>query len=381
MRVLIILKYIPSAAHHQKSDLLRTTIEAHLMEGHDVVLFTTGKRAKHNWEEIKLKYLLAHKAWNRLRQKYLKKYVGSSLNAGIVKSVARYHERKPIDIIFAECNSDYPALYAFNIYKALGIPYVLREHRLFKKNKINKHYLEALKEATAVIAVSPGLASMIKEMDIRNDVGHIPNALSDEFFIPPISEGKYRKWAGGDFLFAGWTRWREFKRVDLLLEAFNQIIARGYRAKLIIAGPVEPEANYQWAKQYIEEKGLSDQVWLTGEITRPEIHYLAYDCDCCVVPSDYETFGLPALEALAAGKPVVTTKCNGPEFVVESNKLGRVVERGSVEELFKGMEDIINNYEQFDQEEIKGSANERFSKTAVAGQFTDLYNNILRAKQ
>ena len=379
MRVLIILKYIPSAKHHQKSDLLKTTIEAHLMEGHEVVLLSTGKKAEHDFDEIKIRFSLAYKAWDKVTQKFLK-ISSSSLNANLVKSVAKYHRIKPIDIIFAECNSNYPAFHAYNLDKALGIPYVLREHRLYRKPKseISKLYLEALNAARAVVAVSPGLAKTMKDLSIREDLGCIPNALSDEFFEKPASTGGYRKWAGDAFLFAGWTRWRHIKRVDLLLEAFNQIIAGGFKAKLIIAGPLEPEENYRWVKKYINQKGLSEKVWLTGEIARSEIHSLAYDCDCCVVSSDYETFGLPALEAMAAGTPVVTTQCSGPEFLIESKKLGRVVERASGAALFEGMADVYKNHDNFNREEIKRSAYERFSRTAVAGMFTDLYKELLR---
>jgi len=136
------------------------------------------------------------------------------------------------------------------------------------------------------------------------------------------------------------------------MEAFSQIMAHGLKAKLIIAGPVEPEENSTWAKKYVEEKSLSEQVWLTGEIARPEIHFLAYERDCCVVSSDYETFGLPALEAMAVVTLVITTKCNGPEFLVESKKLGRAVELDSEAALFEGMEDVYKNYDNFNREEI-----------------------------
>ena len=381
MRVLIILKYIPSEKHHQKSDLLKTTIEAHVMEGHEVVLLSTGKKAEHDFDEIKVRLSLVYKAWDKIIQKFMN---GSraSLNASLVKNVVKYNRDKPIDIIFAECNSNQPAYHAHTLYRALGIPYVIREHRSYKKPKseMSRRYLEALKTATSVVAVSPGLAKTMKDMSIREDIGFIPNALSDEFFEKPATTGGYRKWAGSAFLFAAWTRWRNIKRVDLLMEAFNQIIAHGLKAKLIIAGPVEPEENFTWAKKYLEEKGLSDQVWLAGEISRPEIHSLAYECDCCVVSSDYETFGLPALEAMAAGTPVVTTKCNGPEFLVESKKLGRVVERDSGAALFAGMEDVYKNHDNFNREEIKRFAYERFSRTAVASKFTELYKELLRVK-
>jgi len=172
MRVLIILKHIPSAKHHQKSDLLKTTIEAHAMEGHEVVLLSTGKKAEHDFDEIKVRLSLVYKAWDKIIQKFMN---GSraSLNASLVKNVVKYNRDKPIDIIFAECNSNQPAYHANTLYRALGIPYVLREHRSYKKPKseMSMRYLEALKAARAVVAVSPGLAKTMKDMSIREDIG------------------------------------------------------------------------------------------------------------------------------------------------------------------------------------------------------------------
>jgi len=386
MRVLIILKYIPSAGHHQKSDLLRTTIDAHLSEGHDVVLLTTGSSDNHQWEEIKVRWGFLKKVWSVVSRRYLKNFLGLNLNSEVAKQVAKYHEKKPIDLIFAECTNYQPAVQAYKINQVTNIPYVIREHKNYERlvrstDDLSEIYLKALRAADSLVAVSPLLAKIMQDLGVRKDIGCLPNALSDEFFVPPNTSGKYRKWAGKDFLFAGWTRWRDFKRVDLLLKAFANIIDYGCQAKLVIAGPVEPDENEKWAREYILEKGFAGQVWLTGEVSRDEIYQLADDCDCCVVPSDYETFGLSALESLAAGKPAVVTRCNGPEFVIDSEQLGRVVNCGSVEEIFNGMVDVYRNYNFFDRENIRRSAYERFSRSRVAGQFTELYNYILNFKR
>ena len=385
MRVLIILKYIPSAVHDQKSDLLGSSIKAHQIEGHEVVLLTSGRSEQHGWKEIKTSWNLLQKVRTALSLKYKKSFSGSGLSFYVASEAARFHKRYPVDMIFAECTTYYPALHAYEISRALGVPFVIREHKIYERkikviDDLREDYLRALRAADAVVAVSPLLASLMKDIGVRDDIGHIPNALSDEFFSPPADYGQYRDWAGSDFIFAGWTRWRDFKRVDLLLKAFSKVLRNGCRARLVIAGPLEPAENERWVYDYIKEQGLAEQVLLTGGVSRAEIHRLAHSCHCCVVPSDYETFGLPALEALAAGKPVVTTRCNGPEYVVDSEQLGRVVERGSVEELFKGMLEVYADYEAFDRVMISRSAYERFSRSKVAGQFTALYEDILNKR-
>lgn len=381
MRVLIILKYIPSANRHQKSDLLRSTISAHVAEGHEVVLLTTGSSSKHEWTEIKVKRSLLERIWTAIIRRYFPFFIGTFLSFFIAKRVARYHKLHPIDFVLAECTNYRPAIYAYEINRVLGIPYVIREHKMYERTiksveDLPKSYLLALHAADVVVAVSPMLADLMKRIGIRDDIRCIPNALSDEFYSPPAKPGPYRNWAESDFIFAGWTRWRDFKRVDLLLKAFTQMKESGYRVRLVIAGPIEPVDNEQWVHSYIREKGLADKVWLTGYASRSDIHQLAYACDCCVVTSDYETFGLPALEALSAGKPVVTTRCSGPEFLVDSRELGRVVERGSAEAILEGMMEVYKNYDSFDQTEIRRITFNRFSRSAVAGHFTALYEGL-----
>jgi len=95
------------------------------------------------------------------------------------------------------------------------------------------------------------------------------------------------------------------------------------------------------------------------------------------LPSDCETFGLPALESQAAGKPVVTTRCNGPEYVVNSEKLGRVVEKGNASGLAAAMADVYEKREQFNGEAIRDNAFRRFSRTRVSPQFSSLYRKVL----
>lgn len=72
---------------------------------------------------------------------------------------------------------------------------------------------------------------------------------------------------------------------------------------LVIAG--NANTGYGNFMQYtIEEKGMEDRVFLTGEITEEEKSFLFHHCEAFVFPSTVEGFGLPILEAMEAGKPV-----------------------------------------------------------------------------
>lgn len=384
MRVLIILKYIPSVSYHQKSDLLRTSIAAYEKAGFEVVLFTMGASSKHEWQEIKTNNKLLVKTLNYFNRRLLKG-AGFNLNKRVARKVASYHQRHPIDLVFAECNSNNPAEYAHAIKKVTGVPYVVREHRAYASSintadELPRKYLQAIQSADKVIAVSPVLADRLEKIGISSNVGVIPNALSEDFFKYPASHGRFRDWAGDSFLFSSWTRWRELKRLDLILEAYAKFLDTGYQGKLIIAGPVEGSSNQNRIHSYLQINGFSDKVWLTGQISRPEIHKLAYDSDCCVIASDYETFGLPAIESLAAGTPVLTTKCGGPEYIINNTGLGHLVDCGSSEALFCGMVSMYEKRNSYNAEQLKEQAYNRFSCSAMSKHLVSLADNILEER-
>jgi len=385
MRVLIILKYIPSPDNHEKSDLLLSTIIGHENQGCDVVLLSTGAYNKHRWDQIDTTFSFIEKFVCFSLRLFSRKARNSFRENRIVHKVKQYHKNKKIDIVFAECTANHPGIHAVYIKEKLGIPYVLREHKNYETsvasvNKIPKNYLKALRAADRLAAVSPLSKNIMQSKGVRDDIICIPNGLSDEFFDAPYTNRFREKYGNDSFVFASWTRWRKIKRIDLLLQAFKEIHLKNPNTTLVVAGRIEPPENEEWVNHFILKNDLAHCVVLLGHISRSEIHHLAHFCDCCVLPSDYETFGLQALEAMAAGKPVVTTRCNGPEFLVSSDAYGKTTERGSVDQLVNAMFDIIQNKESFNSKFIRSETYKQFSRTAVSRLITTLYNEILDKK-
>jgi glycosyltransferase involved in cell wall biosynthesis len=110
------------------------------------------------------------------------------------------------------------------------------------------------------------------------------------------------------------------KNVHTLLKAFTYV-RDGYDIPLVLAGrpPETITPRFLDIPHYIEEMGLADAVQVIGwvdEADKPALYRLA---SCFVYPSRYEGFGLPVLEALACGAPVVTTNASSlPEVVGEA---------------------------------------------------------------
>jgi glycosyltransferase involved in cell wall biosynthesis len=103
------------------------------------------------------------------------------------------------------------------------------------------------------------------------------------------------------------------KGFDMLLDAFAQV-ARGHPGvDLIVAGDGQEREALQWQARGLE---VDKRVLFFGRATPEEVVQLLNGCQFAVVPSRQEPFGIVALEALAAGKPVLATRVGGlPELL------------------------------------------------------------------
>jgi glycosyltransferase involved in cell wall biosynthesis len=118
--------------------------------------------------------------------------------------------------------------------------------------------------------------------------------VDDALFQPASPEGDYA-------LFLGRLDMHH-KGLDLLLSAWAQLRDAGVSIPLRIAGEGPGRAHLS---QLIDALGLGACVTLIGRVEGARKHAILHGCAFVVMPSRQETFGLVAVEAMAAGKPVV----------------------------------------------------------------------------
>ena len=136
-------------------------------------------------------------------------------------------------------------------------------------------------------------------------------------------------------LFVG--QFREYKGLPFLIQAMTQIQG-DVIATLVGDGPCRTEV-----ERLIQETGLTDRIFLPGRLSDEEIiaHYHA--CDLFVLPSHRrsEAFGIVQLEAMACGKPVISTRLNsGVPFVNRHEKTGLTVEPANPTALAKAIQTL-----------------------------------------
>ncbi len=105
-------------------------------------------------------------------------------------------------------------------------------------------------------------------------------------------------------LFVG--RLEERKNIPRLINAFNIIKKeKGIRHKLVLVG--KKGYKFEQIINIIDKLRLKDKIVLTGYIPEQDLPYIFSDADLFVLPSLYEGFGIPILEAFACGCPVATS--------------------------------------------------------------------------
>jgi glycosyltransferase involved in cell wall biosynthesis len=126
-----------------------------------------------------------------------------------------------------------------------------------------------------------------------------------------------------------------------------------------------------------EELGVSDQVVFMGMLSRDEVLREMQLCDCFVLSSHYETFGVVLVEALACGKPVVATACGGPECIV-NEKNGYLVPVKDIHALAKTMLKIKSQI--FSSNEISKECQECFGEESVVAKIKEVYGEVFRGR-
>lgn len=188
-------------------------------------------------------------------------------------------------------------------------------------------------QAKVVIAVSGFLAS---ELQRFYAVPHwkihvVPNGVSFHQFDGTINPAEVKARYGiaplDPTVFAA-GRMMSQKGLDLLAEAVPMVLASFPSAKFIISGN-GPERSL--VESRVREAGGAHAVRLVDALPRAEYIDVIRACDVVAVPSRNEPFGIVALEAWAAGKPVVATRAGGPTeyiwhdvngFLVDANPGG-----------------------------------------------------------
>ncbi len=171
------------------------------------------------------------------------------------------------------------------------------------------------------------------------------------------------------------SNFRPVKRIGDVLKIF-QTIAKAIPSRLVMIGD-GPERSK--AEAFCREEGLSDQVLFLGNV--PNLEQILGACDLFLLPSETESFGMAALEALASEVPVIATRAGGLPEVITSEEVGSLFPVGDVEGMARRAIEILSDPELRARMGVAGRehAIANFRMDVVVQRYVDFYQRTIAA--
>lgn len=239
----------------------------------------------------------------------------------------------------------------------------------------------SINHSDAVTVVSKSLKDdTYKHFSIENEIEVIPNFVEHTHYCHEPKESdlvrKKELAPNGEVILSHISNFRKVKRINDVVKVFD-LVRKSIPAKLILAGD-GPERFA--AEQLCKELGICDDVRFVGNIQNSE--EILCISDLFLLPSETESFGLAALEALASGVPVISSNSGGLPEVNEHGVSGYLSKVGDVADMAKNALAILSDkatHERFRRQSYEHSL--KFSLDNILPQYEKLYESLLIARK
>ncbi len=204
----------------------------------------------------------------------------------------------------------------------------------------------SINKSDGVTAVSENLRRQTYEFfDINNDIEVIHNFIDFERFRK-VNKDHFKKAIApnGERILVHTSNFRKVKRVQDVIKIFSQVYEK-IPSKLLLIGDGPDRQN---AEALCREMGLCDEIRFLGK--QDAIEELLAVSDLFIMPSESESFGLAALEAMACEVPVISSNIGGLPEVNIHGETGFLSEVGNIDEMAANAiqllenEDILNKF-------------------------------------
>ena len=230
---------------------------------------------------------------------------------GMLYEIERLIRREAFDVVHAHASVVSPLAFAAAVAaRRAGIASIVTFHSMLYRSSFLLGASEALfswsERGVVLSAVSSVVASQVARWIPGASVGILPNGLDTSFWR--TSSSAMRE---GEIVFASAIRLSRKKRPLRLISAFAdavRFVAGTPAMRLVVAGS-GPEAASM--RRLADELGVGDRVELPGQLSRAALRDLYSRSHAFVLPSERESFGIAALEARAAGLPVIGMLASG----------------------------------------------------------------------
>jgi len=245
-----------------------------------------------------------------------------------------------------------------------------------QKNFVFKSILKYnLKKADAICATSHTIKDYLKPVTSKS-IHVIPFGVNIEEFSKKEVKSLFSE---ESYVIGCIKALEDLYNIDVLIKAFAVLKSKfpSKSLKLLIIGVGSREAEL---KKMVSDLKLVDDVTFTGRIPFYEVSNYFNMLDVLVNISDYESFGVSVIEAMACEKPVIATNTGGLKEIIENSTFGSLVEIANVEQTAYEMERYLldENLKQKVGKAARAKVIEKYNWTNNIHQMIDLYRTILK---
>ncbi len=233
----------------------------------------------------------------------------------------------------------------------------------------------SIEESDGVTAVSRFLKEKtLTNYEIQKDIEVIPNFVDTEIFKPSDCCG-FRKHIApnNEKVLIHTSNFRQVKRVSDTLKILAKVIEE-VPAKLVLVGDGPDRSE---CERLCRQLGICDNVKFLGK--QDGLVEILNAADIFLIPSQSESFGLAALEAMSCGLPVISSSVGGLPELVRHNETGYIAEIGDIDRMAKYTVDLLTNerkYRLFSKNARERSVS-MFDKKVVIPQYEEYYKKFL----
>jgi L-malate glycosyltransferase len=230
----------------------------------------------------------------------------------------------------------------------------------------------SIEQSDAVTAISEYLRAITqRELGVQRPIEVIPNFVNCDVFQPGVDRRRREEFAPkGEPILVHLSNFRPVKRIPDVVEIFAAVRAE-VRAKLLMIGDGPERTIAEWM---VREKGLTNDAFFLGK--QNQVQELLNCADVLLLPSEIESFGLAALEAMACGVPAVCSEVGGLPEVVRNGVEGFLVPGHDVKTMAARALEIVTNPRR--REEMGIAARQRASTTFCSQKIIPLYEALYK---
>ena len=235
-------------------------------------------------------------------------------------------------------------------------------------------------QSDGVTAVSESLRDdTYREMPVRADIRVIPNFLDCSYHRrseDPALRARFTRGDAATRLVIHVSNFRPVKRVSDVVRIFDRV-QKKIPSKLLFVGE-GPERLF--VQQLVKELQLTEHVYFLGE--QDYLESLLSCADLFVLPSEQESFGLVALEAMSCQVPVIGTSIGGLPEVVAQGETGFLFPVGEIQQMADAAIELLSDEQKLARFRrcARQWAVERFDSETIIPRYEQFYQKVLEPK-